>query len=76
MLILASASPRRRELLQQIGVPHVVQAADIDETPLSGEAPGDYVQRLARSKAGHIFGSHRDEMPVLGADTTRAPRDV
>ena len=49
-----------------------ITAADIDETPLSGEAPGDYVQRLARSKAGHIFGSHRDEMPVLGADTTVA----
>ena len=72
MLILASASPRRRELLQQIGVPHVVQAADIDETPLLGETPGDYVQRLARSKASLVFGLRRDSMPVLGADTTVA----
>lgn len=72
MLILASASPRRRELLLQIGVPHVVEAADIDETPLAGEAPGDYVQRLARSKASVVFGSRRDGMPVLGADTTVA----
>jgi septum formation protein len=72
MLILASASPRRRELLQQIGVPHVVQAADIDETPLLDETPGDYVQRLARSKASLVFGLRRDSMPVLGADTTVA----
>lgn len=72
MLILASASPRRRELLRQIGVPHAVQAADIDETPLPGEAPSDYVQRLARSKASHVFRSRADAMPVLGADTTVA----
>ncbi len=72
MLILASASPRRRELLRQIGVSHVVQAADIDETPLPDEAPADYVQRLARSKASHVFGSRSDTIPVLGADTTVA----
>ena len=72
MLILASASPRRRELLRQIGVPHQVQAADIDETPLPNEAPGDYVQRLAHAKAGHVFQIRADAMPVLGADTTVA----
>lgn len=72
VLTLASASPRRRELLRQIGVPHIVQAADIDETPLPNEQPGDYVQRLARSKALHVFGSGRAELPVLGADTTVA----
>lgn len=72
VLTLASASPRRRELLQQIGVPHIVQAADIDETPLPNEPPGDYVQRLARSKALHVFGSRLGELPVLGADTTVA----
>jgi len=72
VLILASASPRRRELLQQIGVSHVVQVADIDETPLPDEPPGDYVQRLARSKALHVFGSRSVELPVLGADTTVA----
>jgi len=72
MLILASASPRRRELLRQIGVPHQVQAADIDETSLSNEAPGEYVQRLAHTKASHIFQLRADAMPVLGADTTVA----
>jgi septum formation protein len=72
MLILASASPRRRELLRQIGVPHQVQAADIDETPLPNEAPSDYVQRLAHAKAGHVFQIRADGMPVLGADTTVA----
>lgn len=72
MLILASASPRRRELLRQIGVPHIVQAADIDETPLPHETPGDYVQRLACSKASHIFATRADSIPVLGADTTVA----
>jgi len=72
MLILASASPRRRELLRQIGVPHQVQAADIDETSLSNEAPGEYVKRLAHTKASHIFQLRADAMPVLGADTTVA----
>ena len=72
MLILASASPRRRELLRQIGVPHQVQAADIDETPLLNESPGDYVQRLARGKASHVFRLRAGATPVLGADTTVA----
>ncbi len=47
-LVLASASPRRRELLDQIGVAYLCEPADIDETPLAGEAPADYVQRMAR----------------------------
>jgi len=72
MLILASASPRRRDLLRQIGVPHIVQVADIDETRLPHETPGDYVQRLACSKASHIFATRADSIPVLGADTTVA----
>lgn len=68
-LILASASPRRQELLQQIGVSFVVQAADIDETPLAGEAPLDYVARLARSKASHVAMNNAGSA-VLAADTT------
>lgn len=68
MIILASASPRRRELLQQIGVPFVVQAADIDETPLPDEAPAAYVERLACAKAAHVAASV--QLPVLAADTT------
>lgn len=49
-IILASASPRRSELLAQIGVRFSVQPAHIDETPRAAEAPGDYVERLARRK--------------------------
>jgi septum formation protein len=66
VLVLASASPRRRELLWQIGVPHQVAVADIDERPLAGEAAADCVQRLARAKAQCIW---REGLPVLGADT-------
>ena len=66
---LASASPRRRELLRQIGVPHVAVSADIDESVHAGEAPHDYVQRMARDKANAVW--KRDpRLPVLAADTT------
>jgi septum formation protein len=68
-IVLASASPRRRELLAQIGVPHVVLAADMDESPLPGESPAALAARLARSKA--IAGRARDggARAALGADT-------
>ena len=66
---LASASPRRRELLAQIGVPHVVTGAHIDETEHPGEPPRDYVQRMARTKALAIW-SQDSSLPVLAADTT------
>jgi septum formation protein len=69
VLRLASASPRRRQLLELIGVPHVVTPADIDETPLRGETGAGYVTRLARDKALAIQGRQRD-LPVLAADTT------
>jgi septum formation protein len=69
VLRLASASPRRRQLLELIGVPHLVTPADIDETPLAGEAGADYVLRLAREKAMAVRGKHTD-LPVLAADTT------
>jgi septum formation protein len=69
VLCLASVSPRRRELLSQIGVPHVVVGADIDETFLAGEAPRDYVIRLAREKALAIRQTGQ-KLPVLAADTT------
>jgi septum formation protein len=69
VLCLASASPRRRELLSQIGVPHVVVGADIDETFLPGETPLEYVARLAREKALAIRRSG-EQLPVLAADTT------
>lgn len=68
-LILASASPRRSELLAQIGVPFSVQPADIDETPGVAEAAGDYVERLAREKALAV-GTLYPGRQVLGSDTS------
>ena len=68
-LILASASPRRAELLQQIGLDFEIQPADIDETPASMETPEHYVERLAREKALSIAGQHPDTL-VLGSDTS------
>ena len=72
---LASVSPRRRELLEQIGVPHIVVGADIDETTLAGEAPGDYVLRMARQKALTVR-ERGERLPVLAADTTVVLDDV
>lgn len=70
MLILASQSPRRSQLLQNAGIPFIVQPADIDETLLPDEAPGAYVCRLAREKALAILDSAAAGSVVLGADTT------
>lgn len=70
-LFLASASPRRRELLTQIGVPFKLLPVTLDETPLAAESPEAYVQRLAREKAlagREVTGD--DSAGVLGADTT------
>ena len=69
-IVLASASPRRRELLQQIGVRCQVMPVDIDESSLANETPTEYVSRLAREKAeaaSNLIGN--DHPPVLGADT-------
>lgn len=70
-LFLASASPRRRELLAQIAVPCVTQIASIDENPLPDEPAAAYVERLAREKAraGLLALGGRDDVVVLGADT-------
>lgn len=72
MLILASSSPRRRELLEQIGLTFEIETANIDETPQLGEAPLAYVKRLAEHKAAAVFAryGHRSRLIVLGADTT------
>lgn len=67
MLILASTSPRRAELLTAAGIEFAVRAADVDETLLPGETPADYVLRLSRSKALAVA---RPGDLVLGADTT------
>lgn len=69
VICLASHSPRRRELLSQIGVPHIVTAADVDESVLTGEQPRAYVTRLAREKALAVRRAGQP-LPVLAADTT------
>jgi septum formation protein len=70
VLVLASGSPRRAELLDQIGVRYRISVADIDETVRAPEAPGDYVLRLAAAKAAAVRDRQRARLPVLGADTT------
>ncbi len=69
-LYLASRSPRRSELLSQIGVTHEVVTVDVDESPLAGESPADYVVRLALEKAaaGRAATQHSPQL-VLAADT-------
>jgi septum formation protein len=67
-LILASASPRRAEILTAVGWEFEKQVADIDEIEFPNEKPEDYVQRLAREKAEFIAGDHENAL-VLGADT-------
>ncbi|MBI1215360.1 MAG: septum formation protein Maf [Alphaproteobacteria bacterium] len=72
LLILASASPRRLELLKQIGIaPHEVLPADIDETPLKNELPAAYARRIATEKAAKIAAARPDAL-VLAADTVVA----
>ena len=70
-LLLASASPRRRALLERAGLAFGVQPADLDETPLAGEAPVDCLVRLAREKARAVAAGLDPAAPrlVLGADT-------
>ncbi|QRY81545.1 septum formation inhibitor Maf [Pseudomonas sp. PDNC002] len=70
-LYLASSSPRRRELLTQIGLPFHIVPASIDETPEADESAPGYVERLARGKAlaGLNFLAQRADICVLGADT-------
>jgi len=67
-LILASASPRRQEFLQRLGLDFRVAPAHIDETPETGEAPEAFVRRMALTKAQHIARQHPESV-VLGADT-------
>ena len=68
-IILASASPRRKELLDQIKVTYKVHPVDLDETPLPNETPLDYVQRLAAEKSAACMAQLNTEIPVLAADT-------
>lgn len=72
VVCLASASPRRSALLDQIGIAHVIAAAEIDESPRSGEPAEEYVLRLSREKAAAIAAqpARSQGLPVLGADTS------
>jgi septum formation protein len=72
-LVLASASPRRSELLTTAGFRFSVDAADVDESPRAGENPDSYVLRVARDKARVVAARRRDSGDlVLAADTTVA----
>jgi septum formation protein len=68
MLVLASQSPRRREILLQAGIPFTVRAVPVDETPLVHETPLAYVRRVAEQKARAVPAGGTET--VLGADTT------
>jgi septum formation protein len=68
-IILASQSPRRRELLALIGIPHEVRPADLDESMLPGEEPVAHAERLARSKAEAIAAREPPGAVVIGSDT-------
>lgn len=74
LILLASASPRRSALLTQIGVEHRVSPVGIDERIQPGEAPAQYVRRLAIAKAEALWSRlmEQDRRPVLGADTSVA----
>ena len=62
MLILASASPRRQELLRNAGISFTVQPADVDETPLAGESPRECAERLAREKALAVWRARPQDL--------------
>jgi septum formation protein len=67
-VILASQSPRRRELLSLVGIEHEVQPADIDESPWPDEAPVPHTERLARAKA-QVIAARAPDALVIAADT-------
>jgi septum formation protein len=77
LIYLASASPRRSQLLRQIGVEHEVRPVGVDESLRPGEPPGGYVARLAREKAMALWAQlvPAARRPVLGSDTTVAVDD-
>ena len=68
ILILASASPRRRDLLKQAGIDFEIRTAEVDERPHPGESPEDLVRRLSQAKAEAVSRQNPERL-VLGADT-------
>ncbi len=75
-LILASASPRRSELLSQLNLQHTIHIADVDETPLKNEAPLDYVMRVAHLKSLAIQQQITQGSVILAADTSVILGDI
>ena len=73
-ILLASASPRRSDLLRQVGIAHAVRPVDVDESVRADEAPAAYVLRLAEAKAAALWRqlAPGERRPVLAADTTVA----
>lgn len=69
-LVLASRSPRRSDILREMGYTFVVDSADVDETPLAHESPRDHVLRLATAKCLRVASRHGRNLVVLAADTT------
>jgi septum formation protein len=67
-LVLASGSPRRRQLLPLLGLPFVLKSVDVEEQAFAGESPTEFVLRMSRAKASALRGVRADEL-VLGADT-------
>jgi len=75
MIILASSSPRRRQLLDMLGIEYIVDPSDIEESRAPGELPQSMAVRLARQKAVTTGARHPD-VPVLGADTVVVVQDT
>ncbi len=69
-LILASASPRRKALLAQLGIQCQVNAVEIDETPFLNEEPLTYVKRIAAAKSAACLATYQGSLPILAADTS------
>ena len=75
MLVLASQSPRRAEILKQAGIPFEVQVPSVDESPLEDELPEDYVQRLAESKALAVWFAPMTAREIDDYVASGEPRD-
>ena len=83
-IVLASRSPRRKDILEKLNLSFTIDPPDIDESPLKNESPIDYVQRIAAAKADLVAKRHDRQTIVIAADTTVAldneifgqPRDL
>ena len=69
-IVLASRSPRRKDILESLNLSFVIDPPDIDESPLNNESPKDYVQRISTAKADLVAQRHDRQCIVIAADTT------